>query len=122
MQIITLETENLNLYSPSTGEVLCHEETGYNEEAQSLMGYWVQEIMDEPFIKNPDLQQAWDAYMEESDARLEADDEYPGPDVDEFLAQYDYPTWIAFRIETWGMIGDVAWFVVEMDTGSENGQ
>ena len=76
MQIITLELENLNLYSPSTGEVLCHEETGYNEDAQSLMGYWVQEIMDEPFIKNPDLQQASNAYMEESDAQLEADNKY----------------------------------------------
>ena len=120
MQIITLELENLNLYSPSTGEVLCHEETGYNEEAQSLMGYWVQEVMDDPFIKNPDLQQAWDRYMEQSDARLEADDEYPGPDVDEFLEQYDHPTWIAFRIETFGMIGDVAWFVVEMEIADED--
>ena len=115
MQIITIELENLTLYSPSTGEVLCHEETGYNEEAQSLMGYWVQEIMDEPFIKNPELEEAWTAYIEESDARLEADDEYPGPDVDEFLEQYDAPSWIAFRIETFGMIGDVALIVVEMD-------
>ena len=119
MQIITLELENLNLYSPSTGEVLCHEETGYNEEAQSLMGYWVQEIMDEPFIKNPSLQQAWDAYMEESDARLEADNEYFSPDVDEFLEAFESPTWIAFRIQTFGIIGDVAWFVVEMDGVAE---
>jgi len=115
MQIITLELENLNLYSPSTGEVLCHEDTGTNEDARSLMGFWTQELMDTPLIKNPALLQAWDAYMEESDARLEADDEYPGPDVDEFLFQYDHPTWIAFRIDTWGMIGDVAWFVVEME-------
>ena len=115
MQIITIELENLNIYSPSTGEVLCHEETGTNEDARSLMGFWTEELIDTPLIKNPALQQAWDAYMEDTDARLEADDEYPGPDVDEFLEQYDAPTWIAFRIKTFGIIGDVAWFVVEME-------
>ena len=122
MQIITLTLQNLNLYSPSTSEVLCHEETGHNDNAQSLMGYWVQEVMDEPFIKNPELQQAWSTYMEQSDARLEEDDLYPGPDLDEFLEQYDAPTWIAFRIETWGMPGDVAWFVVEMEKIKERSE
>jgi hypothetical protein len=120
MQIISIHSENLNLYSPSTGEVLCHEETGYNEDAQSLLGYWVQEVLYEPFIKNPDLQKAWDAYMEESDARMEADDEYPGPDVDEFLARYNHPSWLVFRIETAGMIGDIAWFVIDMEPAAAN--
>lgn len=122
MQIITLELENLNLYSPSTGEVLCHEDSGTNEEARSLMGYWTRELMDEPFIKNPELQQAWDAYMEESDARLEAGDEFPGPDVDEFLEACEQPSWIAFRIETWGLPGDIAWFVVDMEANSKENQ
>ncbi|MFW5663909.1 MAG: hypothetical protein ACOCYD_02620 [bacterium] len=119
MQIITLELQNLNLYSPSTGEVLCHEETGYNEEAQSLMGYWVLEVMDEPFIKNTALQLAWDEYMQAADVRLEEDDNYPGPDVDEFLEQFDHPTWMVFRIETWGLPGEIAWFVVEMEKAGE---
>jgi len=46
---------------------------------------------------------------------MEEDDEYPGPDVDEFLEQCGAPAWNAFRIETYGMMGDVAWFVVEME-------
>ena len=115
MQIIHLESSTLNLYNPSTGEVIAHEDTGYNEEARSLMGYWLHETMNEPLIKNPELKQAWEAYMEETDARLEADDDYPGPDVDEFLGQYEHPDWIAFRVETWGMIGEVGWFVLEME-------
>ncbi len=122
MQIISLELENLNLYSPSTGEVICHEDTGYNEEARSLMGYWIQEVMNEPFIKNPDLQQAWDEYLEAADALLEEDDEAPDPDVDEFLLQYESPTWIAFRIETFGLPGEVAWFVVEMEIYEEENE
>jgi len=116
MQIITLQLQNLNLYSPSNGEVLCHTETGYNEDARSLMGYWKLEIIDEPFIKNPHLQLAWDAYMEASNSLLEEDDDFPGPSVDEFLQEYnDQPTWIAFRIETQGIIGEIAWIVVEME-------
>jgi len=43
------------------------------------MGYWIQEVIDEPFIKNPELQQAWDAYITAADALMEEDDDFPGP-------------------------------------------
>lgn len=120
MQIIPIELGHLNLYSPSNGELICHEETGYNHNALSLMGYWVQEVMDEPFIKNPKLKEAWGKYIQEVDNLMETDNEHPGPDVDEFLEKFENATWIAFRIETKDMPGDVAWFVVNMEISAKD--
>ncbi len=56
MQIIELELSHYDLYSPATGELICGEESGYNEEAKSLMGYWIGEVFTEPLIKDESIQ------------------------------------------------------------------
>ncbi len=114
MQLAELSISNLNLYSPSNGEVICHEEIGYNEDATTLMGYWIQEIADQPFIQNPELKKQWDAYVQDYE---EKNDLFPANEntIDGFFRDYDNPNWMVFKIQTFGMPGDVAWFVINME-------
>ncbi|RCW36758.1 hypothetical protein [Marinilabilia salmonicolor] len=114
MQLTELTLSNLNLYSPSTGEVICHEDSGYNEDAISLMGYWIQEIADQPFIKNPTLKKEWEAFF----TRFETEhDIFPSgeDDLDNFFKQYNNPDWLVLKVKTFGMPGDTAWFIVNME-------
>lgn len=115
MQIIDLTLSHLNLYCPATGEYIAKEDTGYNEDAKSLMGYWINEILDQPFIKDAILNAVWEAfalkYEEENDG---LSPEYS--DLEEFLSEYEHSTCIVFKIRTEGLIGDIAWFVLDMNT------
>ena len=127
MQIVKLELSSLDLYSPSTGELICNEETGYNEEAKSLMGYWIEEVFTEPFIKNEALNAAWKKLVTECDqAQEKADEEgtYPDEQFDlstdrlvQFLGDYDAPTWVAFQIglNDGGMVTGNGWFVLNLE-------
>ncbi len=113
MQIIELTLSNLDLYCPVTGEPICLEDSGYNDEAKSLKGYWVNEIMDQPFVKDKKLEDDWESFV----AKFEDENDYfPGSmEMDDFLTEYDSPNWIVFKICTYGMMGDIAWFVLNMD-------
>lgn len=129
MQIVKLELSHLDLYCPATGELICSEETGYNEEAKSLMGYWIDEVFTEPFIKNEALKAAWEKLVAEcEEAQEKADEE--GEELDEafdlsterlyqFLADYDAPTWVVFQIGLYDsaseMVTDNGWFVLELE-------
>lgn len=113
MQIIDLTLSNLNLYSPSTGEVICHEDTGYNEEAATLIGYWINEVADQPFIKNPAMKKAWEQFVEKYEKE---NDIFPtGDALDDFFMEYKHPGWMVFKIQTLGIPGDIAWFVINME-------
>jgi hypothetical protein len=129
MQIITLELYHYDLYSPSTGELICGEEMGYNEKAKSLMGYWIDEVFMEPFIKDKSLKVAWEQLVSACEVAQEKADE-DGTELDEafdlgtdrlirFLTEYDAPTWIVFQIgcsdDVTGMAIDNRWFVVEIE-------
>lgn len=118
MQLTELTISNLNLYSPSTGEVICHQESGYNEGATTLMGYWIQEIADQPFIKNPDLKKQWEAYVHHYE---EENDLFPADEnaIDDFFVHYDNSNWMVMKIKTSGMPGDTAWFVIDMEPDNE---
>ena len=122
MQIIELELSHYDLYSPATGELICGEETGYNEEAKSLMGYWIGEIFTEPFIKDESLKAAWLQLIEKIDAAVDAGEDDEGLELEhliQFLADYDAPSWIVFKIghpdDVTGTIIDNGWFVVNME-------
>ena len=122
MQIVELELSHYDLYSPSTGELICGEETGYNEEAKSLMGYWIGEVFTEPFIKDEALKEAWYQLVEKIDVAVEAGENGEGLEMEhlvQFLADYDAPTWIVFKIghpnDVTGMVIDNGWFVVNME-------
>lgn len=66
MQQIKLELNHTNFYCPATGVYILKDGEECNESAPSLMGYWVDEVIDEPFIKNPDLSTAWEKYRKEN--------------------------------------------------------
>ena len=62
MQIIELELSHFNFYCPATGELLCNEDDGVNEQAKSLMGYWCDLVFEEPYIKDEILKKDWKAF------------------------------------------------------------
>ncbi|WP_462318561.1 hypothetical protein [Marinilabilia sp.] len=118
MELAELTLSNLNLYSPSTGEVICHEETGYNEAEASLMGYWIQEIADQPFIKSPELKKRWEDFVQKYE---QENDLFPADEdtMDEFFIHYENTDWLVMKIKTFGMPGDNAWFVINMEPENE---
>ena len=115
MQILELELSNLDFYCPFTGEFICTEEKGYNEDAKSLIGYWVNEIRDQPFIKDKELQDKWDVFVETYENE---NDCFPdSEEIDDFFKSYD-SEWIVFKICTYGMLGDIAWFILDKESAS----
>jgi len=117
MQLLNLELDHFNLYCPSTGEYILLEDEGVNEDALSLKGYWVDEVMGEPFIKDADLQKAWDAFIENYEKE---NDDFPDyTEIETFLVNYPEPNWVIYKITTHGMacgpICSTAWNVVDMN-------
>ncbi len=117
MQLLNLELDHFNLYCPSTGEYILLEDEGVNEEALSLKAYWVDEVMGEPFIKDGDLQKAWDAFVENYEKE---NDDFPDyTEIETFLVNYPEPNWVIYKITTHGMacgpICSTAWNVVDMN-------
>ncbi len=118
MQLTELELSHMNLYSPSTGEVLCNEETGFNQDAKSLKGFWINEVLTEPIIIDSSLKTAWIKFLE----KCEEEEELFTPTYDhlvKFLKDYDNPTWIVFEITNCGMAcgpsSSTVWYVVDME-------
>ena len=134
MQIIELELSHCNLYCPATGEVICNEETGMNENARSLMGYWVYEVYREPFIKNDKLEDAWEKLVSECEEAEERADE-EDTELDEafdldtdrlvkFLKDYDAPNCIVYEITncdfSCGPVVNTVWYVVNMNINKDD--
>lgn len=122
MQIIELELSHSDLYCPATGEVICNEEVGMNEEAKSLMGYWIDEVFMEPFIKNESLKAAWELLVEKTDAAAEAGEDDEGLDtlrLVQFLTEYESGTWVVFQITNYGLacgpVPNTIWYVIDME-------
>lgn len=122
MKIIFIEQENLSLYSPSTGELLCHEDGKINQDVRSLLGFWRSEKIDEPFIKDEALKKEWKDYLNgEGDYYpLDPGETSRHPEMDDFLwGCDDYSSRIAFQIKTTSQPETIVWVVVEMETDSE---
>lgn len=123
MKVIELELNHLNFYNPANGTWICSEEKGYNLEEKSFIGYWVEEVLDEPFVKDEKLLNAWKetwmGYNGEDTAPFE--DEYIEFDeefLDNFLENYEHEGWFAFKIitgpEAGGPFYEVAWLVLNL--------
>lgn len=120
MQIIKLELSHFNFFCPVTGHQICGEDTGMDENAPSLMGYWVDEVLYEPGINNPTLKADWLLY----EAGLDMD--APGFDIfddfESFLKNYQASNWIVFKITTSGIAcgpsSTTAWYVIDMEEQS----
>ena len=118
MQIIELKLDHFNLFCPVTGErILSDEEC--NDGAKSLMGYWLDEFLFEPFIKDQNLEKAWEQELE----RLKKLD-YLECDLWEefelFLSNFQYHNWVVFKITHLGMacgpVSSTVWKVLDLNT------
>jgi len=118
MQIIELELSHYNLCSPVNGEPISTEEEGINEDAKSLMGYWMDEIMGDPYIKDDDLKLKWEEMTRDKEETLQGYTDYYEA-LETFLKEYPCKTWIVFKITTGAPAGsprdETTWFVIDME-------
>lgn len=120
MQIVELELSHLNFYCPVTGEVIVDEDAPpMNENAKSLMGFWIDEVLHEPIIKNKVLQTRWNKFEKKIEKETEGD--YPDyEDLRKFLTDFKNPTWVVFEITNSGVghgfDSNTVWFVIDMET------
>ena len=120
MQIVELELSHLNFYCPATGEVITDEDAPpMNENAQSLMGFWISEVLQEPIIKNKSLETGWKKYVKKIEE--ESGGDYPDDeDLRKFLTDFKEPTWVVFEITNSGVghgfDSNTVWFVIDMET------
>jgi hypothetical protein len=117
MQILELELDHFNLYCPATGEFIFVEDEPINEDALSLKGYWVDEVIEEPFIKDEALRKAWDGFIEEYEVDHQDFPEFS--EIEQFLVNYPEPNWVIYKITTNGMacgpVSTTVWHVVDMN-------
>jgi len=117
MQVIKLSLDHWNFYCPVTGEKIAGDGEELNEPA-SLKGVWIQECIEEPYIIDPQLQSAWEAFYD----HLTKDDnyDYDYSAIDQFFQDYPEPNWLAFKITAGtAFFNDTGWFIIDMNTESE---
>ena len=111
MQLLHLEHGHWNFFCPVTGKAVYAEEGGI--QAETFRGGWHQEVLSEPLNLAPELQSAWDAYVNQVDAD-EAD-----LDVAAFLEGVEQPGWVAFEIVSSGMacgpVWETTWTVLDLN-------
>lgn len=84
MQIVSLELDHYNFYSPSTGGVILDGEDCHDDEP-SLLGYWLDEFWQEPHINDKFLDEKWQEYLSNY-AALSAQENF----VNEFRSLEDF--------------------------------
>ncbi len=122
MQLLELELDHFNLYCAATGEVILEDCEPINEDALALKGYWIDELMSEPFIKDEKLQQSWDLFIKKHE---EEHNDFPNySEIEAFLVNYDKPNWVIYKISTHGMacgpVWSTVWHVVDMNVMKVN--
>ena len=104
------------MYNPSTSEVIVDEEC--NDDAKSLIGYWLGGFLDEPHINNETLKLAWEAFVGKSNIDI-AHSLYSWDALGKFLEEYDNPEWIGYEITSSGIAcGPISFtevFIVDKD-------
>ncbi len=122
MQLIELSLSHFNFYCPATGELLCNEDDGVNEDAKSLMAYWLDLVFEEPHIKDETLKKDWKAFQDKY-----ADENFgSSPNFEAFeswLKEYNRGNWVVFVITNSGIScgpsSSTVWWVIDMDTFTE---
>jgi len=108
------------MYCPSTDEVIFapyYDEI--NDDAKAFVAFWHGEVLDEPLIRDPKLEAAWEAIYQEWDAQED-------PElgiwelVEKFLSDYENPDWIVYECTFYGMacgpVQTTVYYVVKADT------
>ena len=125
MQIVEIALDKLNFYCPVTGEYIFKENESVNEDAQTLMAYWIDLAFEDPFIKNEKLQNEWDKFCENYVKENNEED----PDFDafeEFISSIKWNNWVCFKLTENGMAcgptSSTVWKILDLgiNTSDEN--
>jgi len=108
LKYVKIETENDSLFCPISGELIFNE-SEMNENARSLLGYWVGEVIDTPTIKDKKLQKAWDDLVIKCGANgVETED------LQKMLHDHEHQNAVVFEIFKTGWDGGYLWFVLDL--------
>jgi hypothetical protein len=121
MEIIEFTSAFYKMYNPVAGDTIVDEEC--DDDAESLIGYWIDEVFEEPIMNNQVFLTAWEEYSVKY--RDEHDDESPDYDaLGVFLREYENPAWKVIEITSYGMacgpVSHTVWMVVDKDTVVED--
>jgi len=115
MKINEIESSDCKMYHPKTGEIIIDKEG--LKETDSLIAYWVDEILMEPQIYNETLRKSWEYFVAKYE---EEEDDYPYfDDLINFLKNYKSSEWIVYEITISGIacgpVSTTVWHVVDKD-------
>lgn len=121
MNIIEINVDDSTdrMYCPSTEEVIFSPDMKeVNEDADAFIGYWHNEILDQPEIKDPKLLDSWEKYFESWDELMEDMD--PSEIVENFLRNYQNEQWAVYQSRLTSMacgpVATTVYMVVKADT------
>ena len=116
MQLLNLELDHFNFYCPATSDKILSEDD-CNENSASFIGYWLDDFMTEPSIKNKDLKNAWETFLDEVDKQFQREPNFT--EFESFLTNYPQPNWIIYKITTSGMacgaISSAVYHILDMN-------
>lgn len=109
MKIFEIDLQQEKFYCPVTGQCLQAEEDFFADEVPSVMGYWIDGVVEEPEIMNENLKEAWEEYIEN------------GGDVFElrnFFHDYEDASWVVFELTSYGIacgpVSSTIWYVIDL--------
>lgn len=119
MQIVELSLDHYNFFCPATGIQIIGEDYPCNDDAPSLMGYWIDQALDLPYFNSKELEEAWTEFC--NDHAKKNHGLYPDlDDLENFLTGYPAGSWVVFSITTCGIacgpVSMTVWFVIDMNT------
>lgn len=109
MEIYRLDSSNYKIFNQSSSETIVDEECDDN--AKSLIAYWLDDSIESPIIKNETLKTGWEAFV----IKFKQDDGnfLYWEDLITFLEEYNSPEWIGYEITSYGIAcGPVSYTVV----------
>ena len=115
MEISYMCYSQFKIYNPLTDEIIVDEECDDN--AKSLIAYWLDDSIFEPIINNETLKAAWEAFAERHE---EDNGESPcWEDLIKFLEEYSSAEWTGYEITSYGMacgpVTSTVVFIVDRD-------
>lgn len=109
--MITLDLPNLDFYCPATGKLILDSEKIH--EQKSLMGYWIDEFVEDAYIFNKDLEKAYSKYLDEHQNDDSADIE----GLIKFLEDLTInPHWVVFCLPDIDPLGPCVYVVIDLNT------
>lgn len=100
MEIQEFTSAFYKIYNPVAGDTIIDDDC--DDEAESLIAYWVTEVFEEPVMNDNTFAEAWNKYT--SDYKNDNDGESPDYDaLIKFLSEYENPEWKVLEITSYGM-------------------